>query len=96
MHKRLIIDYITLKPVRIPHTLSPSCAAPQQLNINVTTFSSISYYSNVRLISKIELEQNFQSITIFNSCHKLSFGVVHKIRKGVQSTRSKSTNLIQN
>ena len=31
--------------------------------INVTSFSSISYYSNVRLISKIELEQNFQSIT---------------------------------
>ena len=32
--------------------------------INVTSFSSISYYSNVRLISKIELEQNFQSIIL--------------------------------
>ena len=29
--------------------------------IYVTRFSSISYYSNVRLISKIEFEQNFQS-----------------------------------
>ena len=34
------------------------------LVINVTSFSSISYYSNVRLISKIELEQNFQSIIL--------------------------------
>ena len=32
--------------------------------INVTSFSSISYYSNVRLISKIELEQNLQSIKL--------------------------------
>ena len=32
--------------------------------INVTSFSSISYYSNVRLISKLELEQNFQSIIL--------------------------------
>ena len=30
--------------------------------VYVTSFSSISYYSNVRLISNIELEQNFQSI----------------------------------
>ena len=30
--------------------------------VHVTSFSSISYYSYVRLISKIELEQNFQSI----------------------------------
>ena len=29
--------------------------------IHVTSFSSISFYSNVRLISKLELEQNFQS-----------------------------------
>ena len=29
--------------------------------IYVTSFSSTSYYSNVRLISKIELEQNLQS-----------------------------------
>ena len=34
-------------------------------HMNVTSFSSISYYSNARLISKIELEQNFQSIIIF-------------------------------
>ena len=33
-------------------------------DINVTSFSSISYYSNVRLISKIELEQNFHSIIL--------------------------------
>ena len=33
--------------------------------INVTSFSSISYYSNVRLISKIELEQNFLSIILY-------------------------------
>ena len=32
--------------------------------IYVTSFYSISYYSNVRLISKIELEQNFQSIIL--------------------------------
>ena len=32
--------------------------------IHVTSFSSISYYRNVRLISKIELEQNFQSIIL--------------------------------
>ena len=31
------------------------------LTIHVTSFPSISYYSIVRLISKIELEQNFQS-----------------------------------
>ena len=31
-------------------------------NINVTSFSSIPYYSNVRLISKMYLEQNFRSI----------------------------------
>ena len=30
----------------------------------VTSFSSISYYSNVRLISKIELGQKFQSIIL--------------------------------
>ena len=34
------------------------------MQLHVTSFSSISYYSNVRLISKIELEQNFQSITL--------------------------------
>ena len=45
------------------------------MNINVSSFSSISYYSNVRLISKIELEQNFQPI-IFNSHLKLSLGVL--------------------
>ena len=33
--------------------------------VNVTRFSSIPYYSNMRLISKVELEQKFQSTTIF-------------------------------
>ena len=33
----------------------------KNLRINVTSFSSISFSSNVRLIWKIELEQNFQS-----------------------------------
>ena len=33
---------------------------------------------------------------IFNSCFKLSFGVVHKTEKGIQSTRLKPMNLIQN
>ena len=33
-----------------------------QVGINVTSFSSISYYSNLRLISKIDLVRNFQSI----------------------------------
>ena len=35
-----------------------------EYKIHVTSFSRISYYSNVRLISKIELEQNFHSIIL--------------------------------
>ena len=34
------------------------------LNIYVTSFSSISHYSNMRLISKIELERDLQSIAL--------------------------------
>ena len=34
-------------------------------DINVTSFSSISYYNNVRLISKMHLEQNSCSITLY-------------------------------
>ena len=42
----------------------PAASVPITSKINVTNFSSISYYSNVRLISKIELEQNVHSIII--------------------------------
>ena len=38
--------------------------AKQYIPMYVTSFSSISYYSNVRLISKIELERIFQSIIL--------------------------------
>ena len=43
--------------------------------VYVTNFSSISYYSNVRLISKIELERDLQSIAleVHASTHKLPF-----------------------
>ena len=43
--------------VELIHPLNGPC-------IYVTSFSSILHYSNVRLISKIELEQSFQSITL--------------------------------
>ena len=58
--------------------------------INVTSFSSIPYYSNVRLISKMYLAQNFHSITLdihastFNPCfvyflwEQAWFGKQHK------------------
>ena len=58
--------------------------------ILVTSFSSIPYYSNVRLISKMYLAQNFHSITLdihastFNPCfvyflwEQAWFGKQHK------------------
>ena len=46
--------------------------AKTRLTLYVTSFSNISYYSNVRLISKIELD----------SCLKFSYEVVHKLNKG--------------
>ena len=83
-------------------------------DIYVTSFSGISYYSNVRWISKIELEQNFQSIKLdvhasankcpphlfcfklcstnkYNSCLKLSFGVVQRLSKVSNPYRSPRT-----
>ena len=54
--------------------------------IHVTRFSSIPYYSNVRLISKKELDYwtklEVTWITLFNSCLKFSYEVVHKLNKG--------------
>ena len=50
-----------------PHTPRPPTLvkfSPKR-GKNVTSISSISYYSNVRLISKIELEHNFQSIKLY-------------------------------
>ena len=54
---------LTGKQQDVFHVGTPTLGIEIQalIAIDVTSFSSISYYSNVRLVSKIELEQNFQS-----------------------------------
>ena len=39
--------------------------------MNVTSFSSISYYRNLRLISEIDLVRNFQSKVLLGKLHRL-------------------------
>ena len=77
-------------------------------DINVTNFSSISYYSKVRLISKIELEQNFHStiLDIHASANKrhphlfhfklCSTNKYYKTDEGIKYSRSKLINHNQN
>ena len=87
---------LTGKQQDVFHVGTPTLGIEIQalIAIYVTSFSSISYYSNVRLVSKIELEQNFQSTIldvhasanerppIPNSCLKLSFWSSTRDKKG--------------
>ena len=60
-----ILDFTIKKPDRMAKLWpiqNPVFRSPLYLFIYVTSFSSISYYSNVRLISKVEFEQDLQSI----------------------------------
>ena len=51
-------------------------------HIHVTSFSSILYYSNVRLISKLELELNQIRFHLNKHYLETTFEVVHKLNKG--------------